>query len=339
VSAGFAASGIPGAKGSKGIVSLGTLAYDPLWVFCRGIREPVQLKDMRGKRVSIGAEGSGTRAVMLEAFRANGLDGVTTTSLAPAEGGEALLAGEIDCACMLADSDAPIVRKLLADDHVSLMTVPRSEAYVALYPYLRRLTVPRGVGDLAKDLPREDVTLVAPMTSLLVREDLHPAIQFLLLEAAADIHSESGIFSKPGQFPAAEPGDFPLSKEFRDYNKSGGSFFQRRLPFWLAVLVERLLIVLIPLVGVAYPLLTAIPAVRDWAIEERLRHLYAELREVEALIASGSGDGEKALAALEKKVNEAWIPRTHARSLFTLKGHVAFIRARLLGPVKGAGQE
>jgi hypothetical protein len=283
---------------------------------------------MRGKRVSIGPEGSGTRAVMLEAFRANGLDGITTSPLPPAEGGEALLKGEIDCACMLADADAPIVRKLLADEHVSLMTVPRPDAYVALYPYLRRLTVPRGVGDLAKDLPREDVTLVAPMTSLLVREDLHPAIQFLLLEAAADIHSEPGIFSKPGQFPAAEPGDFPLSKEFRDYNKSGGSFLQRKLPFWLAVLAERLLIVLIPLVGIAYPVLTAIPAIRDWAIEERLRHLYAELREVEAALGSGASDGDAMLADLEKKVNATKIPRTHSRGLYILKGHVADIRER-----------
>lgn len=332
VSAGFVAGGLAGARRSPEIVSLGTLSYDPVWIFCRGIPEPIQLGNLAGKRVSIGPEGSGTRAVMLEAFRVTELGGFTPLPLTPRVGGEALLAGEIDCACMLTDSDAPIVRKLLADERIALMTVPRADAYVARYPYLKKLTAPRGVGDLAKDLPKEDVTLLAPMTSLLVRRDLHPAIQFLLLEAASEIHSEPGIFRKPGQFPAPEPVDFPLSKEVLTYHKSGGSFLQRNLPFWLAVLAERLLIVLVPLVGIAYPLLKVIPSVRDWFIEQRLRRLYTELREVEAAIASGEGDGAGRLAALEKRVAAAWVPASHARVLYDLKEHVAFIRARLGAP-------
>ena len=332
VSAGFVAGGLAGANRSRGIVSLGTLSYDPMWIFCRGIPEPVHLKNLGGKRVSIGPEGSGTRAVMLETFRVIEPGGFTQLSLTPRAGGEALLAGEIDCACMLTDSDAPIVRKLLGDERIALMTAPRADAYVARYPYLKKLTAPRGVGDLSKDLPKEDVTLLASMTSLLVRRDLHPAIQFLLLEAASEVHSEPGIFRRPGQFPAPEPVDFPLSKQVLTYHKSGGSFLQRNLPFWLAVLAERLLIVLIPLAGIAYPLLKVIPSLRDWFIEQRMMRLYTELREIEAMIVSGEGDGAARLAALEKKVAAAWVPASHTRVLYNLKGHVAFIRARLGAP-------
>jgi TRAP-type uncharacterized transport system substrate-binding protein len=330
VSAGFAAGGLTSAKDAPGIVSLGIVSYDPLWIFCRGIREPVQLKDLRGKHVSIGPEGGGTRAMALELLRANdAADAITPLSLTPGAGGEALLNGEVDCACMLTASDAPIVKKLLADERVSLVTFPRADAYVALYPHLRKLTVPRGVGNLAKDLPREDVTLLAPMSSLLVREDLHPAIQFLLLEAAADIHSGPGIFRKSGQFPAAEPVDVPLSKVAHGYYRSGGTFLQRNLPFWLAVLAQRLLVVLLPILGVAFPLLRVPPAVRDWAVEHRLRPLYTELRAVEAASAGGA---EGALSALEERVSATRVPKSHARVLYTLKQHVALVRGRLGAP-------
>src|SRR5450631_2600744 len=151
VSAGFVAGGLTTAKDAPGVVSLGTISYDPIWIFCRGLPEPVQLKDLRGKRVSIGPEGGGTRPFMLELLRANDLlDAVTPLPLTPGGGGEALLRGELDCACMLTGPEAPIVKKLLADERVSLVTFPRADAYAALYPHLRKLVVPRGVGSLAK---------------------------------------------------------------------------------------------------------------------------------------------------------------------------------------------
>lgn len=330
VSVGFVSGGLTSAKDSPGVLSLGTIAYDPLWIFCQGLREPVQMNDLRGRRVSIGPEGSGTRAIVLELLRANAAtDAFTFLPLTPGLGGEALLRGEIDCACMATSADAPIVKKLLADERVSLVSFPRVDALVALYPHLRKLTVPRGVGDLAKDLPRADVTLPASMASLAVREDVHPAIQFLLLQAAVDIHSGPGIFRRPGQFPAAEPVDVPLSRDAHAFYKSGGSFFQRHLPFWLAVLAERVLLVLVPLAGVLYPLLRVIPAVRAWAIEQRLWRLYTELRDAEAGVASGAPGAAAALAELERKVNLVRVPRSHARGLYTLKQHVALVRDRL----------
>ncbi len=328
VSVGFVAGGLTSERASPGIQSLGTVAYDPIWIFCRNLPESAQFGDLRGKRVSIDL----AAGVMLDLLRATGLEkAITVVPLAPSAGGEALLRGEVDCACMLTVADDPIVKKLLADDHVNLMTFRRADAFVALFPYLRRVTIPRGVGSLARDRPPEDVTLIAPMASLLVREDLHPAVQYLLLEAAEDIHSGPGILRRPGQFPAAEPEDVPLSREARSYYKSGGSFFQRHLPFWLAVLASRLLLVLVPLAGVLYPLMRTVPAVIHFAVGRRVNALYAELRSIEERIVAGEPVGEisKDLTSLEERIMRTRVPRSGTRELYALRQDAVLVGDRL----------
>ncbi len=335
VGAGFVAGGLTTAAGSPGVVSLGTISYDPIWIFCRGLPEPVRLEDLRGKRVSIGPEGGGTRALMTELLRASRMESsITALPLTPGGGGEALLRGEIECACMLTASDAPIVKRLLADESTSLVTFPRADAYVALYPYLRKVVVATGVGDLAANRPPHDVVLLAPMSSLLVRKDLHPAIQFLLLQAAEEIHSGPGIFRKPGQFPSPEAVDVPLSQEARPFYKSGGSFLQRHLPFWLWVLATRLLFVVIPVAGIGYPLVRLVPALYRWTMEQRIFRLYGELRLLEADLAAHPpgaplADVEASLARLEEKVGGAHVPPRFAGMLYMLRQHVALVREAL----------
>jgi TRAP-type uncharacterized transport system substrate-binding protein len=328
VSAGFVASGLTTEKASTGIESLGTISFDPIWIFCRGLSAEAQFGDLRGKRVAIDLEAG----VMLGLLRATGLEKeITVVPLAPAAGAEALLRGEVDCACMLTVADDPTVKKLLADERVSLMTFRRADAFVALYPYLRKVTIPRGVGGLARDLPPEDVTLVAPMASLLVRRDLHPALQYLLLEAAEQIHSGPGILSRPGQFPAAEPEDVPLSRQARTFYKSGGSFFQRHLPFWLAVIASRLLLVLVPLLGVLYPLLRVLPLVIHFAFERRVNALYTELRAIEARIGAGDPAGEISgdLVRLNEKIGRTRVSASRARELYALRHHASLVADRL----------
>lgn len=328
VSVAFVASGLTTEKASPGIESLGTISYDPIWVFCRGLSDQAQFGDLRGKRLSIDPEGG----VMLDLLRAMGLEKkVTIVPQAPAAGGEALLRGEVDCACMLTVADDPVVKRLLADERVNLMTFQRADALVALYPYLSKVTIPRGAGSLPKDLPAQDVTLVAPMASLLVRRDLHPAVQYLLLQAAQDIHSGPGILRRPGQFPAAEPQDVPLSREARTFYKSGGSFFQRHLPFWLAVIASRLLVVLVPLVGILYPLLRVLPLVIGFAFERRVNALYAELRRIEARIGAGDPAGEisEDLKRLDEQIGRTRVSASRARELYALKHHASLVGDRL----------
>ncbi len=331
--AGFASGGLTSATESPRIVSLGTIAYDPLWIFCRGVDEPVRFAALEGKRVSIGPEGSATRKLVNELMELNRLGSVLRPlPLRAREGGEALLRGDIDCACMLSYAEAPIVRRLLADERVSLMGYPRADAYVALFPFLRKVVVPMGVGNLAANRPPQDVTLLAPAESLVVRESLHPALQYLLLQAAEEIHSGAGILQRPGQFPAAEPVDVPLSSEARQFYKSGGTFLQRHLPFWLWVFASNLLIVLVPLIGVVYPLAQAIPAAIRFEVDRRVNRLYGELREIERRKDSGEATPSETAAELdrfEEKVAKTRVPTSSAPDIYTLRDHAGLVRERL----------
>jgi len=331
VDVGFAAGGLTTPSESPGIESLGTIAHYPLWIFCRGTTDAEYLRQLRGKRVAVGVEGSGTRPIALELFRINELENaVTLVSMPFAASVDALFAGTIDCACMLTTAEAPAVRTLLADRRVSLLDFARADAYTALYPYLRKVVVPEGIGNLPANLPPHDVTLVASMASLLVRESLHPAIQFLLLQAADEIHSPAGTLKRLDQFPAPEPVDVPLSSEAKSFYKSGGSVLQRSLPYWLWAFAAHLLLYVIPLAVVLYPLSRAIPAVVALVVDTRLNRIYRELRDVESQIDLGEPRSRLArtFEDLEQRVTHMHVPTSHARSLYTLRQHLSLVRER-----------
>ena len=336
VQAGFLQSGITNRKESPDLVSLGTVFYEPLWFFYRGVVQTRGLAGLRGKKISIGPEGSGTRELSLELLARNGIDQkfAQLLPLTPREAGEKLLRNEIDAALMLTSWDSPVVQRLIVDKNVELANFPRTDAYIALYPYLNKLTVPAGVGDLAKNRPPADVLLFAPKASLVVRKDLHPAIQYLLLDAAEQIHSGPGIFQKVGQFPAAESIDLPLSDDARQFYKSGRPFLQRNLPFWLAVLVGRLLVLLIPVVGVIYPLVRFMPALYGMQMQRRIFRLYGELRFLEKDVeAHGAGqdisDLNARLDRLEEKANHLRVPMFYSNMLYTLRMHITLVRERM----------
>ena len=332
VSVAFVTGGLTNENESPDILSLGTLGYYRLWIFCRGEKEPARFKDLAGKRISIGPEGGGTRPLVLSLLRANGMENaIETVDLSPGPSGDALLAGKIDCACMVTSDDAPVVRKLLAEEKISLFHFERADAYIAHFPFLRKVVVPEGAGSLSRNRPPHDVMLVASPTSLLIRSDLHPAIQFLLLQAADEVHSPGGILHRPDRFPAPEPVDVPLAPDAKPFYKSGGSFLQRHLPFWLWVFTSHLLLLLIPIAGIVYPLVRLLPWVIDLVIDLRLARLYAELREIEKRI---DRDGPTPAAAerfrrLEDRVSHTRTPNRHARLLYILRQHLELVRERL----------
>jgi TRAP-type uncharacterized transport system substrate-binding protein len=338
---GFLQGGITSEKESPDLESLGTVFYEPLWFFHRGVIGGNSRKVLQGRKLSIGPEGSGTRALALELLGRHGIDlhFAELLPLAPQEAAKGLIRGEIDAALMLASWDSPVVRRLLAEETIELLSFPRADAYVALYPFLTKLTVPAGVGDLAKNRPPRDVVLIAPKASLVVRKDLHPALQSLLLEAAEQIHSGPGIFQQARQFPAAESIDLPLSSDARQYYRSGPPFLQRHLPFWLAVAIGRLLVLLIPLVGVLYPLFRLMPALYGWEIRWRIFRMYRELKLLEK-DPSRSGtrrtleDLSAALDRLEEKASRLRVPLFYENLLYTLRMHIDLVRERL---TKGKG--
>jgi TRAP transporter TAXI family solute receptor len=325
-------------RGGQGpdLESLGTLFYEPLWIFHRSELGGLTLESVRGRKVSIGPAGSGVSALSLELLKLNGLDQLVGELLAlePKVAADKLLAGEIDMAFIIASWDAPVVQQLIADERVSLTNVPRADAYVALYPFLRKVTVPAGVGDLAKHLPPSTVTLLAPTASLVVRKTLHPAIQYLLLSTAAQIHSGGGIFQRAGYFPTAEDIDVPLSDVAAQFYKSGQPFLQNTLPFWVASLVGRLLILLIPIVGVIYPMMRFLPAVYNWLMRSRISRLYSELKllvdEIEANGPAGNSHGlATRLDRLEKEANDLKVPIAYVTMIYLLREQIAVVRHRL----------
>jgi TRAP transporter TAXI family solute receptor len=330
VSVAFVQAGIATEAEKAGLLSLGTLMYSPLWLFEAGDHQGFGLADLAGKRVSIGREGSGTRFQALKLLSLVGVDPKSLRLVAdtPAEGEQALLRGELDALAINASWDAPAVRRLLADLRARLINFPRADAYFALNPYLNKLVVPMGVGDLAKNLPPADVTLLATKTSLLIWEDVHPALQYLLLEAASEIHAGPSLFQHAGQFPAGEPVDVPLSPDARHFYKSGP------LPFWLAVLVERLLILFIPLVGLLYPVLQVLPDLYYRAMERRVLALYGELKLLEAevdrrTVDAGGMDLAARIDALEAKASALRVPMKVTQSLYHLKEHINLVPARI----------
>ena len=336
VSVGFVQAGSTSADESPDLTSLGTICYEPLWFFFRGIREIRAQADLRGKRISIGPEGSGTRALMLNILALNGIGEGDAELLpfVPERAKEKLLQGEIDAAAMVASWESPVVRQLLTDQNLNLINFPRADAYVAMYPYLNKVLVPIGVGDLAKNLPPRNVTLLAPKASLVIRQDMHPALQYLFLEAALQVHSGPGFFHKAGQFPAAEAIDLPLSEDARHFYKSGPPFLQRYLPFLLAVLVERLLILLIPLVGVVYPLVRYLPMIYQGVMRRRIFRLYGELKllEIQLVKARAGQDIDDLLSRLdhlETRVNHLRLPVIFMPMLYSLRSHVQMARQRL----------
>jgi TRAP transporter TAXI family solute receptor len=338
VSAAFVQAGIPTAEESSGLSSLGTLMFSPMWVFSRGEHSDVGLGNLAGKRLSIGPEGSGTRFQALRLLALNGVDPqrLDLKGYTPAEAEKALDRGELDAAIIVAGWESPVIRRMMADPRLWLVNFPRADAYTALRPYLTKLMIPMGVGDLAKNLPRTDVALLATKVSLLIREDLHPALQYLLLDAASEIHGGPALFQHPGQFPAGEPMDVPLSSDAQHFYKSGLPFLYRYLPFWFAVLVERLLILLIPVVGLLLPMLRVVPEVYLGAMQRRILVLYKELKRVERELDERPG-GESAASLLarvdetEERADGLRVPLTLSQSLYHLKSHIQFVRGRITG--------
>jgi len=337
VSVGLLQGGIIGAGTTLGLESLGTLFYEPLWWFRRREVTGVGTEGLLGRKISVGPEGSGTRALAMALIRRAGIEKQVGElfPLAPRETAEKLLAGEIDVAFMMNSWDSPVVRQLLADERVELTGFLRTDALIALYPYLNKVVVPRGAADLAKDQPPNDVPLIATKASLVVRQDLHPAIQYLLLNAAMAIHSDPSIFNRANEFPAAEAVGVPLSSEAVRFYKSGPPFLHDYFPFWMAALIGKLFILLIPILGVLYPMMRFLPRLYDWMMRSKILRMYGELRllEDEASSPHDTGCGRRDMIArldrLDEQANHLRVPVAYASMLYALRDHIEAVRERL----------
>lgn len=333
----FVQSGASAAGGkAANVVSLGGLTHIPLWVFYRG--EPIEdLRELRGKRIAVGPAESGTHALALTLLQANGVE-QAPTQLLSLERDEALARikkGELDAVFLVAAAEAPFLQKLAAEPDLRLLSFSRGEAYARRYPYLSRLTLPRGVLNLAADVPSRDLVLLAPTASLVARESLHPALAYLLLRAASEVHGGAGLLDRAGEFPTGNATEYPLSSEARRYYQSGPPLLQRYLPFWAANLVDRLWLMLVPLIAVLVPLGKAVPALYEWRVRSRIFRWYARLKEIEIQMEEKPErpmlqDMLKRLDEAEYAVNRIPMPLSHAENLYFFREHLDIVRRRIL---------
>ena len=337
VDVGFVQGGLAADNETDGLVSLGSIYFEPLWIFSHCAKPIDMLSQLKGKRIAIGPEGSGTRVLALQLLTANGIDSQSTPLLDV--GGEdavkALTEGRADAAFLMGDSaKMSVVRPLFQTRGMCVVDFDQAEAYVRKFAYLSKLTLPMGAIDLGKNVPAKDVSLIAPMAELIAREDLHPALSDLLIEAARQVHGKPGLFRHAGEFPAPLVSDFPLSDDADRYYKSGKRFLYRSLPFWLASLVDRMLVVLVPVLVLLIPGLRMVPPFYRWRVRSRIYKWYGALMGLERDMLSSPAPEQKKelqerLDQIEEGVNGIRIPLSFADQVYVLREHIGFVRDRL----------
>jgi len=323
------------------LVSLGSLSHQPLLVFYRGA--PIELlSGLAGKRLAIGPEGTGTRSLALTLLATNGIQPGATTFLdwEPAKASKALVDGTVDAVFLMGEAASPaVMRDLLHAPDVHLFNFIQAEAYTRRFPYLSVLKLPQGGIDLGKNLPPNEIELIGPTVELVARKGLHPALSDLLLEAAVEIHGKTTLLQRKGEFPAAIEHDFPISADAARFYKSGKSFFYRYLPYWLASLVSRFVVVLVPAIVVVIPIVRSIPSLYRWRVRARTNRWYRALLLLEReLLREPDAQRRqhllKRLDEIETAVNQMKVPAFHGETFYDLRGHILFVR-QLVGRLAG----
>ncbi len=326
------------------LYSLANLFPEPVWVFHRGAANLTRLSELAGLSIAVGPPGSGTRKVAIDMLGAHGIE-EKSGKLIDLGGGaalDALLSGKIDVLFLIAAPEAPVVRRALEAPNLKLVNLDNAPALSRRFPYLKPATLAQGVFDLKANLPVRDVQLVATQANLVMREDLHPALAYLLLEAAVEIHGTPGLFHQPGEFPTAQATDWPLADEAKRYFKTGRPFLQRYLPFWLANLVERMLVLLVPIVAVVVPLVKWLPSLFSWRQQAKINRWYGELKFLERDAARRDIVGEELSATLDRldriehDAARLAIPLAFSDRVYTLRQHIEYVRARLTAPYRAA---
>jgi TRAP-type uncharacterized transport system substrate-binding protein len=330
---GFMQGGISNSRLAPDLMSLGRIDHQIFWLFSTS-DTPTDLSQLKGKRIGLGAEGSGDRAVCEKILAAAGItyDNATLVTVAPETVINNFDGGAIDAVFRNFSPESPVLDALLRGPQYRLMNFTEAEALSRIFPYLVRVVLPRGAVDLARKLPISDTALVATTNVLMVRKGVHPAIVDLLALAISQAHGSPGLFHKVGEFPTETDPEFPMSQGARDFYKNGPSFLNWYLPFWMTNYAQRVIAVLVAVIAIVVPVFNYVPKLFLWFIHDRVRRLYRRLRIVDRVLLSGPDASElKALhTELESIVRAANIvPMRSSELFFELKSHIDHTRSNL----------
>lgn len=323
--------------------SLGNLFLEPVWLFyweksalqATGRPELDSLRGLKGLRVNVGTAGSGVPTLMKSLFELNRIEpgDVTLTQLGETPGTVAFLDGQLDALVFASAPESLMVQMLLQTPGVRLMDFAQNEAYTRRLPFLAPVTLPRGVVDLASDIPPADAHLVAPTTTLLARPGLHPALLQLFSQASLNLHGNAGWFNRARDFPQPASAEFTLAREADRTIRNGVPLLQRYLPFQLANLLERMWLSLGIIIALLLPLSRIVPPLYEFRIRSRVFRWYAQLRDIEDRIANDGADARPGLLdeldALEQRVAKVVVPLSHTDELYALRNHIDLVRGKL----------
>lgn len=334
--AAFLQGGLAEDHGTAGVVALGSMYLEPVWVFVRNELDIGSVADLQGKRLAVGTEGSGTRVVIRRLLAANGIfeGDAILLDIAAEDLVNAFAAGDTDAAFLIGGAEAELVTSLAALEDVRLLGLRRADAYARRASYLSKVVLPEGVLNLQENRPAADTPTVAVTAMLVVREDLHPAISDLLMMAADAVFSEHTILADAGEFPSPLNTDIPLSKEARRFHERGTPLLMRYLPFWAATLVDRLWVLAFPVIGLLIPLFKLLPPLYHWRIRRKLLQRYAELRQIDPqyrqlVSAQDRRERIERIIELDNQTVDVVVPKDYSDDVYKLRRDIDLVRRKL----------
>lgn len=344
IKAAFVQAGLANPQHSKGLSSLGSVDYEPFWFFYQGDEIKVnsfvdaeqRILDLLKKKVSIDERGTGTHTQVSRILEVAGLGQYVDDLLAmPAKQAiEALQKKQINGLYLVDGYQAKNTQALFADPNLHLSAAWRAEAYAKALPYLRILNVPMGSFNLAKNLPDRNIQLLSTTTNLLIKADMHPAIQFLFLEAAREINGRASFFAKEGEFPSFNTYGVSDSPVAVHYKKNGSPYILSLFPFWIAELVDRIIFVFLPFFLMAYPIILSLPGYRTKRMQRKINRLYDTLKKYEQELMSSYAPEQrdeylKKLDLLEYAAIQLTVPSSMAGDYYSLRSDIEYVRSCL----------
>ena len=341
----FVTGGVSDGKHAPGVLSLGTVYNQPYWIFYSSTEPLDRLSQLKGKRIAVGPEGSGTRLSAEKILGKGGVNSETATLLpfAGLAAVKALSDKKVDAVWIIGSPDATAVKSFLENPDVRLLGFPMAEAYTRIFPELVRLVLPKGVVDVDRAIPADDVQLIGTTSKVLVRSDLHPEIVELLLQTMTETHSGQEIFQRSGEFPNGMDAEYPVAATAIDYYKNGPSYLRRHLPLWLSVHVQRAIAVLVAGVAIGLPLFHYLPLLYKWNMRRRLLYWYGQLKALEASFDASPTDKhllEKQIEIerIEDAVSRIRFPLTFTDQLYNLRSHIDIVRRKITSRVNAPGR-
>ena len=336
VAAALVTGGISNGKEVPGVLSLGLIDNNPFWIFYMSKVPLERLSQLKGKRIAVGPQGSGTRFAAERILGKAGINSDTATLL-PFGGSaavDALKEGRVDVVWYNGGPGASAVHELLQNPQVRLMDFPLTDAFTRSFADISRFDLPQGAISVEPTIPPNDVKLIGTNAKVLIRGDLHPEIVYLLLQAMKEVHAGKEIFQNAGEFPNGGDAEYPVASSASDFYKNGPSFLQRHLPLWLNVYVQRAIAVLLTAIAVGLPLFGYAPRLYRWLVEYRLGSIYRSLRLIEGSLQAGIDREEIAALAVElerldRELNNHRVPMRHSDIFFRVKSDLHLVRMRL----------